>query len=121
MNYRHAFHAGNFGDCVKHALLLALLRALLKKPAPLFVLDTHAGAGHYDLDGEPARRSNEAVGGILRLLDGVPPGTHDASIRHGLARPGHLTQNRAAKGGPDEPCHDGEEVAPRVNAKARRY
>jgi hypothetical protein len=42
--------------------------------------------------------------------------------RHGTARPGHLTQNRAAKGGPDnKPCHDGEEVAPRVNAKARRY
>ena len=54
VNYRHAFHAGNFGDCMKHALLVWLLRALQRKPAPLFVLDTHAGAGRYDLDSGPA-------------------------------------------------------------------
>jgi 23S rRNA (adenine2030-N6)-methyltransferase len=72
VNYRHAFHAGNFGDCVKHALVAALLRALLRKPAPLFVLDTHAGAGHYDLAAEPSLRTNEAAGGILCLLDRVP-------------------------------------------------
>jgi 23S rRNA (adenine2030-N6)-methyltransferase len=77
MNYRHAFHAGNFGDCVKHALLLALLRALLRKPAPLFVLDTHAGTGHYDLAAAPARQTNEAANGILRLLDRVPPALQD--------------------------------------------
>lgn len=73
MNYRHAFHAGNFADCVKHALLVALLRALLKKPAPFFVLDTHAGAGHYDLESGPAARTREATTGITRLLD-LPPG-----------------------------------------------
>jgi len=72
VNYRHAFHAGNFGDCMKHALLITLLRALRRKPAPLFVLDTHAGAGHYDLNAEPARRTNEASAGILRLLYDVP-------------------------------------------------
>jgi 23S rRNA (adenine2030-N6)-methyltransferase len=83
MNYRHAFHAGNFGDCVKHALLLALLRALLRKPAPLFVLDTHAGAGHYDLAAASAQRTNEAANGILRLLDHVPPALQDyvATVR----------------------------------------
>jgi 23S rRNA (adenine2030-N6)-methyltransferase len=83
MNYRHAFHAGNFGDCMKHALLLALLRALRRKPAPLFVLDTHAGAGHYDLASEPARRTNEAATGIFRLLDQVPPALEDyaATVR----------------------------------------
>jgi 23S rRNA (adenine2030-N6)-methyltransferase len=83
MNYRHAFHAGNFGDCVKHALLLALLRALLRKPAPLFVLDTHAGAGHYDLAAAPALRTNEAADGIVRLLDQVPPALEDyvATVR----------------------------------------
>ena len=43
MNYRHGFHAGNFADCVKHALLVWLVRALQHKPAPLFVLDTYAG------------------------------------------------------------------------------
>ena len=77
VNYRHAFHAGNFGDCMKHALLLALLRALLRKPAPLFVLDTHAGAGHYDLAATPAQRTNEAADGILRLLDDVPAALED--------------------------------------------
>jgi 23S rRNA (adenine2030-N6)-methyltransferase len=72
LNYRHAFHAGNFADCMKHALLVALLRSLLRKPAPLFVLDTHGGRGHYDLDDGPAARTNESAGGIKRLLDHTP-------------------------------------------------
>ena len=72
MNYRHAFHAGNFGDCMKHALLIALLTALQKKPGPLFVLDTHAGIGHYDLETGPASRTGEWRAGIGRLLDGAP-------------------------------------------------
>ena len=59
MNYRHAFHAGNFADCVKHAVLVWLLRALQRKPAPLFVLDTHAGVGRYDLETGPAARTGE--------------------------------------------------------------
>jgi 23S rRNA (adenine2030-N6)-methyltransferase len=85
MNYRHAFHAGNFADCVKHALLVALLRALLKKPAPLFVLDTHAGAGHYDLESGPAARTREAAGGIARLLDHTPSPLEDyVTIVRGL-------------------------------------
>ena len=45
MNYRHAFHAGNHADVLKHIVLLALLDALKKKDAPFFVLDTHAGRG----------------------------------------------------------------------------
>ena len=57
MNYRHAFHAGNFADCTKHAVLVWLLRALQRKPAPLFVLDTHAGVGRYDLRNGPAART----------------------------------------------------------------
>lgn len=69
MNYRHAFHAGNFGDCVKHALLVWMLRALGRKPAPFRVLDTHAGAGAYDLGSEEARRGGEWQAGIGRLLD----------------------------------------------------
>jgi 23S rRNA (adenine2030-N6)-methyltransferase len=68
MNYRHAYHAGNFADCFKHALLVALLDSLTRKPAPYFVLDTHAGAGGYDLDAEAARRTDEATPGIRRLL-----------------------------------------------------
>ena len=77
MNYRHAFHAGNFADCVKHALLVVLMRMLTRKPAPLFVLDTHAGTGHYDLTGDQARRTNEAVNGIGRLLAEPPPALED--------------------------------------------
>ena len=73
MNYRHAFHAGNFADCMKHAVLIWLLRALLRKPAPIFVLDTHAGCGRYDLSAGPAERTGEWRGGIGRLLD-TPPG-----------------------------------------------
>ncbi len=73
MNYRHIFHAGNFADCMKHALLLWLLQALQHKPAPVFVLDTHAGAGAYDLDSGPAQRTGEWRAGIDRLLDTPPP------------------------------------------------
>jgi 23S rRNA (adenine2030-N6)-methyltransferase len=72
MNYRHAYHAGNFADCFKHALLVALLDALARKPAPFFVLETHAGAGRYDLDSEQAQRTNEADQGIRRLLSARP-------------------------------------------------
>ena len=74
MNYRHAFHAGNFADLQKHAILLALLSALTAEDAPLSVIDTHAGAGAYDLGGDMAQRSGEAAAGIGRLLvaDNVP-------------------------------------------------
>ncbi len=73
MNYRHAFHAGNFADCMKHALLVWLVRALQRKPASISVLDTHAGAGAYDLSAGPAERTGEWRGGIGRLLDDPPP------------------------------------------------
>jgi 23S rRNA (adenine2030-N6)-methyltransferase len=73
MNYRHAYHAGNFADCFKHALLIALLESLERKPNPYFVLDTHAGAGWYDLGAEASRRTAEAESGIRRLLRSPPP------------------------------------------------
>jgi 23S rRNA (adenine2030-N6)-methyltransferase len=68
MNYRHAFHAGNFADLQKHAILQTLLAALTTDDAPLSVIDTHAGAGAYDLGGDMAQRSGEAAAGIGRLL-----------------------------------------------------
>jgi 23S rRNA (adenine2030-N6)-methyltransferase len=77
MNYRHAFHAGNFADCMKHALLVWLVRAMQRKPAGVFVLDTHAGGGRTDLAGEQACRTGEARTGILRLLDDPPPALAD--------------------------------------------
>ena len=73
MNYRHVFHAGNFGDCVKHVLLVWLVHALQRKPAPISVLDTHAGAGSYDLSSGPAERTGEWRAGIGRLLDDPRP------------------------------------------------
>jgi 23S rRNA (adenine2030-N6)-methyltransferase len=77
MNYRHAFHAGNFSDCVKHALLVWLLRAMARKPAPFCVLDTHAGAGRYALDAGPAARTGEWRDGIGRLLEDTPEALSD--------------------------------------------
>src|SRR5262249_49750299 len=68
MNYRHAFHAGNFADVVKHAVLVRILVHLCQKPAPFRVIDTHAGAGRYDLAGEEAQRSGEWREGIGRLV-----------------------------------------------------
>ncbi len=72
MNYRHAFHAGNFADCMKHALLVWVLLALQRKPTPVAVLDTHAGAGSYDLASGPAERTGEWHDGIERLLRDPP-------------------------------------------------
>jgi 23S rRNA (adenine2030-N6)-methyltransferase len=72
VNYRHAFHAGNFADCMKHALLLWLLDALHRKPAGVFVLDTHAGIGAYDLGSPEALRTGEHRNGIARLLADPP-------------------------------------------------
>lgn len=73
MNYRHAYHAGNFADCFKHALLITLLDSLRRKETPFFVLDTHAGTGRYDLEAEAAQRTGEADNGIRRLLRGSAP------------------------------------------------
>ncbi|APH60786.1 23S rRNA (adenine(2030)-N(6))-methyltransferase RlmJ [Granulibacter bethesdensis] len=73
MNYRHAFHAGNFADCHKHALMVALLTALRQKEAPFFVLDTHAGTGETLLTDGPAARTGEWREGIGLLLDDPAP------------------------------------------------
>jgi 23S rRNA (adenine2030-N6)-methyltransferase len=75
VNYRHHFHAGNFADLLKHAGILALVAAKKARPGPLTVIDTHAGAGLYDLKGEMALKSGEAEAGIARLMadPGAPP------------------------------------------------
>ncbi len=73
MNYRHAFHAGNSADVVKHCLLIALVRALQQKPGALTLIDTHAGCGLYDLSGDQAQRTGEAAQGVQRALADVNP------------------------------------------------
>ena len=75
MNYRHAYHAGNFADVAKHLALVSVLLHLRRKETPFAVVDTHGGRGAYDLSSEQARRTDEAAGGIGRLAglrDGPP-------------------------------------------------
>ena len=67
MNYRHAFHAGNFADVMKHVLLTRIISHLRQKPAPFRVIDTHAGIGFYDLSSDPSERTGEWRNGIGRL------------------------------------------------------
>jgi 23S rRNA (adenine2030-N6)-methyltransferase len=68
MNYRHAFHAGGFADVIKHIVLVRILTYLQEKPAAFRVIDTHAGAGLYDLTSDEARRGGEWLTGIARLM-----------------------------------------------------
>ncbi len=79
MNYRHAFHAGNFADVLKHAALAQCLRLM---DGPLQIIDTHAGAGVYDLEDGPAKKSGEAERGIARLAaDARAPGAFGPLIK----------------------------------------
>lgn len=68
MNYRHAYHAGNFADVLKHVVLLALVEALEAKDTPFAYIDTHAGSGCYALEGREAGKTGEYRDGIRRLL-----------------------------------------------------
>ena len=73
MNYRHAFHAGNFADVFKHALLARVLSYMVQKPAPLRFVDTHAGLGVYDLAGDEATRTGEWREGVGRIEPSAVP------------------------------------------------
>jgi 23S rRNA (adenine2030-N6)-methyltransferase len=77
MQYRHSFHAGNFADLHKHIALLALIRALQNKAKGFLLLDTHAGAGDYDLGSAEARQSGEADGGIAALERALTPSANN--------------------------------------------
>ncbi|MGX1307472.1 23S rRNA (adenine2030-N6)-methyltransferase [Amorphus suaedae] len=73
MNYRHAYHAGNVGDVLKHIAVARIVRYLQKKPAAIRVIDTHAGIGLYDLTGDEASRTGEAERGVARVLAADAP------------------------------------------------
>ena len=77
MNYRHAFHAGNSADVVKHSLLIALVRALQLKESALTLIDTHAGCGLYDLGGDQAQRTGESTQGVVRAFVDTNPLLND--------------------------------------------
>jgi len=93
MNYRHAYHAGNFADVLKHVVLIMLVEHLKKKPAPFFYLDTHAGRGRYDLSEAQAQRSGEYKEGIGRLLE-----ARAASLPPEVAAYVALVRDSAGKG-----------------------
>jgi 23S rRNA (adenine2030-N6)-methyltransferase len=110
MNYRHAFHAGNSADVVKHALLIALVQALQLKPSALTLIDTHAGCGLYDLQGDEAGRTGEAAGGVLRTFADADPllGDYRAAVR---------AENAETDGGAEPRLYPG---SPRILAQALR-
>jgi 23S rRNA (adenine2030-N6)-methyltransferase len=72
MNYRHAYHAGNFADVCKHVILTILLQHLRQKKPPFRVIDTHGGIGLYDLAAGPAAQTQEHLAGISRILEAAP-------------------------------------------------
>ena len=84
MNYRHGYHAGNYADVLKHLVLVELLRLLTAKDKKLFVLDTHSGAGGYDLTAGLATRTREAEAGIQRLI-ALPRAGMPAAVARYLA------------------------------------
>ena len=98
-SYRHAFHAGNHADVLKHTVLLAVLRHLLQKDTALTVFDTHAGAGLYRLDGEYAATSGEAGQGFLRLISALDepaaPANHAQSATKKIVKPKTTTDTLA--------------------------
>ncbi|KAA5804928.1 23S rRNA (adenine(2030)-N(6))-methyltransferase RlmJ [Alkalicaulis satelles] len=80
MNYRHAFHAGNFADVLKHAVLALCLNHLIRKDKPARYIDTHAGTGRYDLTSDAARRSPEWQAGVARVMDASRPEAVEAAL-----------------------------------------
>ena len=99
MNYRHGFHAGNFADVLKHLALCELLRLLTAKHKKLFVLDTHAGAGGYDLGGALSQRTREAEAGVSRLMAAPRTGMPGAVVRY-LAAVAAYDRKFGPAGGP---------------------
>ena len=112
MNYRHAFHAGNFADVLKHLVLMMLVEHLKKKPAPFFFLDTHAGRGTYDLSEAEAQRSGEYRNGIGRLLE-----LREASLPEEIAAYVRLVRDAAGKGNSAITAYPGSPV---IVARMRR-
>lgn len=80
MNYRHAYHAGNFADVLKHLVLTLVIEHMKLKPAPFRVIDTHAGVGLYDLTSLEAAKTGEWQGGIGRILADPVPGDAGAIL-----------------------------------------
>ena len=111
MNYRHAFHAGNFADLVKHAALLQLL-GRMTTGEPLTVIDTHAGRGLYDLAGAEAKKSGEADAGIVRLMALADPPPDFAGLTAAVRA---LNKGAAVRRYPGSPWLIGQALRPGDN------
>ena len=73
MNYQHIYHAGNFADVFKHAVLVLIIEHLKKKDSGFCYIDTHAGAGSYDLTSPEAQKTGEALAGVQKIIQDSPP------------------------------------------------
>ena len=102
MNYRHAFHAGNFADVFKHAAFALIIEYLKRKPAPFAVVDTHAGLGRYDLAAQEAEKTGEWREGIGRVLESAsrPPGLEPLLKALAAANDGETSRPRWYPGSP---------------------
>ena len=109
-SYRHAFHAGNHADVLKHTTLIALMKYLTQKDTALTVIDTHAGAGLYRLDGDYTETSGEAQEGIFRLLS--EPKAAPAPAKKAPDSPAPAAKSASKKAAP-------EAEAPLADAIAR--
>jgi len=108
MNYRHAFHAGGFADVIKHIVLVRILIYLQDKPAAFRVIDTHGGAGLYDLTSDEAHRSGEWLIGIARIMQAR---FSDAALA--LLKP-YLDIVRAFNTGPELAAYPGSPLMARA-------
>jgi 23S rRNA (adenine2030-N6)-methyltransferase len=104
MNYQHAYHAGNFADLFKHALLLALLDEVRRSARPFTAIDTHAGAGVYDLEGEAARKTGEGEAALRLMSARDAPG----SLQPLRKAVGRLNRSRPVRFYPGSPWLIGE-------------
>ncbi|MEP2827731.1 23S rRNA (adenine(2030)-N(6))-methyltransferase RlmJ [Parvibaculum sp.] len=104
MNYRHAYHAGNFADVMKHAILTLAVEHLKKKEKPFFLLDTHAGTGMTDLSGVEAQKTGEYHQGIARLLAAENPHPALAKYLTAIRELGGQERNEALTRYPGSPA-----------------
>lgn len=102
-SYRHAFHAGNHADVLKHTVLLAVLRHMSQKETPFTVFDTHAGAGLYRLDGDFAKTSEEAAEGFLKLMAQEPTTPFAPALQDYVDMVGTFNQKASHKVYPGSP------------------
>ncbi len=101
-SYRHGFHAGNHADVLKHTILIAALQHMAQKDTAISVIDTHAGAGLYRLDGDFASTSGEAKDGIARLID-VPEAQLAPALRAYVQTVRSVNQGKGVKTYPGSP------------------